>query len=133
MNALVELLYNPPAVIWPLIVFALLLIGLHQVKEQVNPVIGGIVKGLSVHAQQNAVGYGMAVMFGLSASLAAFYDLFSQVTKTDIDGMSWHQYMSLWAKVLNPFIVASLAYATKAAPSRPPSVNTNPPFPAPSQ
>jgi len=104
---------------------------LHQVKEQVNPVIGGIVKGLSVHAQQNAVGYGMAVMFGLSASLAAFYDLFSQMNKTDFDHMSWHQYMALWAKVLNPFIVASLAYATKAAPSK--IVPTNPPFPAQAQ
>jgi hypothetical protein len=39
-----------------------------------------------------------------------------------------HQYLSLWAKVLNPFIVASLAYATKAAPSRAPGT-TNPPFP----
>lgn len=116
MNAIVEVLYNPPAAIWPLLVFALLLVGLHQVKEQVNPVIGGIVKGLSMHAQANATGYGMAILFGLSASLAAFYDLFSQVSKTDIAGMSWHQYMSLWAKVLNPFIVASLAYATKAVP-----------------
>ena len=119
MNELVHLLYNPPAAVWPLLVFALLLIGLHQVKEQVNPVIGGIVKGLSQHAQQNATAYGMAIMFGLSASLAAFYDLFSQVTKTDIAGMSWHQYLSLWAKVLNPFIVAALAYATKSPPAKP--------------
>lgn len=120
MNEIVHLLYNPPAAVWPLLVFAILLIGLHQVKEQVNPVIGGIVKGLSMHAQQNATAYGMAILFGLSASLAAFYDLFSQVSKTDIDGMSWHQYLSLWAKVLNPFIVAALAYATKSPPPKPP-------------
>jgi len=119
MNSLVEVLYNPPAAVWPLLVFALLLLGLHQVKEQVNPVIGGIVKGLSEHAQKNATAYGLAVMFGLSASLSAFYDLFSQVTKNDIAGMSWHQYAALWTKVMNPFIVASLAYATKPKEDKP--------------
>ena len=127
MEHMIQLIYEPPGAVWPLLIFAILLLGLHQVKEQFNPVIGGIVKGLSLHAQQNAVGYGMAIMFGLSASLAAFYDLFSQMSKTDFDHMSWHQYMALWAKVLNPFIVASLAYATKAAPSKP--TPTNPPFP----
>lgn len=94
-------------------ILLIVLLGLRQVRDTVNPVFAGIVKGLATHAQQNATAYGIAILFGLSASLSAFYDIFSQTTKTDLDIMSWHQYLALWCKILNPFIVASLAYATK--------------------
>jgi hypothetical protein len=101
----------PHIVVLGVLLVVLLLI--HRARETLNPLVTGIVGGLSKHAQVNAPAYGMAIMFGLSASLSAFYDIFSQLGKSDLNAMSWHQYMSLWAKVLNPFIVASLAYATK--------------------
>ncbi len=99
-----------------LIVLALLLIvlfAMHRAREALNPLVKGIVGGLANHAQVNAPAYGMAIMFGLSASLAAFYDVFSQLAKSDLAAMSWHQYVACWAKIMNPFIVASLASATK--------------------
>jgi hypothetical protein len=128
MNTLLELLYNPPGVIWPMVLFAVLLFALHQVKEQINPLITGVVTGLAQHAQANSAAYGMAVMFGLSASLAAFYDVFSQVDTSTMKGMSWWQFGALLAKVLNPFVVAVLAYATKITPAKT-STATTPPFP----
>ncbi len=94
-------------------ILLLLLILIHRARETLNPLISGIVGGLSKHAQVNAPAYGMAIMFGLSASLSAFYDVFSQLGKSDLMAMSWHQYAALWCKIMNPFIVASLAYATK--------------------
>lgn len=94
-------------------VLLVILVLVHRARETLNPLVTGIVGGLAKHAQVNAPAYGMALMFGLSASLSAFYDVFSQTNKSDLIAMSWHQYLSLWAKIFNPFIVASLAYATK--------------------
>lgn len=108
-------------IVVPLFVLLVVLLGLREVKDTINPVFGGIIAGLATHAKENAPGYGMAVMFGLSASLSAFYDIFSQTTKTDLEIMSWHQYLALWCKVFNPFIVASLAYATKRKEPEPKS------------
>ncbi len=96
-----------------LVVLAFLLIilfAMHRLRETVNPLILGVVGGLANHAAANAPAYGMALLFGLSASLSAFYDVFSQVTKSDAALMSWWQL----AKILNPAIVASLAYATQS-------------------
>ncbi len=100
-----------------LIVLAFLLIilfAMHRLRETVNPLVLGIVGGLANHAAANAPAYGMALLFGLSASLSAFYDVFSQVTKSDAALMSWWQLAALLAKILNPAIVASLAYATQS-------------------
>ncbi len=94
-------------------ILLVILLLVHRARETLNPLVTGIVGGLANHAQVNAPAYGLAIMFGLSASLAAFYDVFSQVTRADADAMSWWQLLALFAKILNPFIVATLAYATK--------------------
>lgn len=100
-------------IIAPLVVLLVVLLGLHAVRETVNPLFAGIVAGLAKHAQINAPAYGMAILFGLSASLSAFWDVFHSMTKQQFYDMSWHAYMANWCKVLNPFIVAALAYCTK--------------------
>lgn len=100
-------------IIAPLVVILLVLMGLHAVRETVNPLFGAIVSGLAQHAQKNAPAYGMAILFGLSASLSAFWDVFHSMTKQQFNEMSAHAYLSNWAKILNPFIVAALAYCTK--------------------
>ena len=129
MTSLTDLLYNPPGIIWPLLGFAVAIYVVHQIKEQLNPIITGLVAGLAVQAKANAGSYGVAILFGLSASLAAFYDVFSQVDHLVIQGMSGWQFAALVAKVLNPFIVAFLATLVKmgGTPAKPST--TTPPFP----
>ncbi len=87
---------------------------MHRLRETVDPLVVSVVGGLANHAAANAPAYGMALLFALSASLSAFYDVFSQVTQTDARLMSFWQLASLLAKVANPGIVAALAYATQS-------------------
>lgn len=109
-----DLLTMPvPPMVWPLVFLLVVLVGAHTARETLTPIIENMTKALAIQAQNNAVAVMMAILFGLSASLSAFYDLFSQLTKTDLNLMSWHQYAALWTKILNPFVVAVLAYATQ--------------------
>jgi hypothetical protein len=79
----------------------------------VSPLFKTVVGGLTQDAGRNAKEYAIALGFGLSASLSAFWDVFSRLDATSLGAMSWHQYAALWSKVANPFIVAVLAYATQ--------------------
>ena len=106
-------LLNPPPVVWPLLVLLLLLFFVHRISDEGKPIFRGIVAGLAKSATANAVPVAIAVAFGLSASLSAFIDVFKDMSAPHIDALSWHQYAVLWAKVLNPFVVAILAYATQ--------------------
>lgn len=98
----------------PLVLTLVFLVGLHAVRETVNPIFAAIVAGVAKHAQEKAPAYGIALLFGLSASLSAFWDVFHALTKENFAAMSWHEYVAAWTKVLNPFIVAVLAYATQS-------------------
>jgi hypothetical protein len=91
----------------------LILVGIRAARETLNPVFGGMMAGLANHAKDHATDYGKAFLFALSASLAAFYDIFSQVDVGTMRGMTWWQLIALWAKVLNPAVVAALAYTQK--------------------
>lgn len=95
-------------------ILLLILVGLHRLRATVDPLVAGVVGGLAKHAQVNAPAYGIACMFALSASLGAFYDVFSQVDYNTLHGMTWWQLGALIAKVLNPGIVAVTAYATQS-------------------
>lgn len=116
--------------VWPLTILLVALLVLRQVREEMKPIFSSIVGGLSKNAQSNATQYAIAIGFGLSASMSAFYDVFNDLTSTNLAAMSWHQYAALWTKVLNPFIVAVLAYATQSNFKKP-SNGTAPPFPPP--
>lgn len=112
---------------WPLIIVLILLVILRKIENTVNPIIAGVVSGMAVQAQKNALGYGLAIGYGLSASLQA---LAEQATI-----LHW-VIIAAMAKVLNPFIVAMLAYAAnneiaKKAPAANKSAETQPPFPNP--
>jgi len=109
--------------IWPLAFLLVALFGLNQVRETLNPIIKAMVSAIALQAQQQAGKWMIAGMFGLSASLAAFYDVFSQVGSTEYNGMSAYQLIALWAKVANPFIVAALA---SALPPVTPKVSPSP-------
>jgi hypothetical protein len=100
--------------VWPLTLLLLALVVLHQVREELRPITRSMVGALSQAAARNATQYAIALAFGLSASLAAFVDVFSELGVADLSALSWHQYAALWAKVMNPFVVATLAYATQS-------------------
>lgn len=98
---------------WPLVVALVLLYLLRRVSDRVEPIFISVVNGVAKSAQSNAPAYAIAILFGLSASLSAFVDVFKEMNRDAIVALSWHQYAVLWAKVANPFIVAILAYATQ--------------------
>lgn len=116
-------------VMWPLVFLLVALLVLRHLRDEVKPVFSSIVGGLSKNAASNATQYAIALGFGLSASMSAFYDVFSTLGRTDLAALSWHQYFALWTKVGNPFIVAVLAYATQSTPKK--ADGTKPPFSAP--
>jgi hypothetical protein len=101
------------SLVWPLAFILVALFALRQAGEAIQPIASSIVKGVAQNAGSNATAYAIAIMFGLSASLSAFYDVFNELTKSAFDVLSFHQYLALWAKVANPFVVAVLAYATQ--------------------
>lgn len=128
LDTLVEML---AANIWPLFLFLLALLVLRQIKEDVRPIFVNIVSGVAKNAQSNAPAYAIAIGFGLSACIAAFIDVFQSLDAVKLHALSWHQYAALWAKVLNPFVVSVLAYATqnKFKGGSAVASSTNPPIP----
>lgn len=117
--------------VWPLAFLLLGLIIFRQIGNEVSPIFKSVVGGLSQDASTNAKQYAIALGFGLSASFSSFWDVFSRLDGTSLTVMSWHQYAALWTKVLNPFIVAVLAYATQSdfkstrgEPKTAPSIST---------
>lgn len=87
---------------WPLVVVLVLLIVLRKIESTVNPVIVSVVSGLAKQASSNALAYGLAIGYGLSASLQA---LAEQAVL-----LNW-PYVAAFARVFNPFVVAMLAFA----------------------
>lgn len=116
--------------VWPLSFVLCFLFVLRKVESDMRPIVTGVVTGLAGDAANNAKQWGIAILFGLSASLASFYDVFADLGAKDLNALSWHQYAAYWTKVLNPFIVAVLAYVTQS--NFKPKGATNAPFPPPS-
>lgn len=125
MNIVTETLASA---VWPLAFILVSLVVLHNLRETLSPVITALMAGLAKQAQTNAGAWAIAIGFGLSASLAAFYDVFSQLDYVTQKGMSGWQLAALFAKVLNPFVVAMLARLTMQKPVGSTGL-TVPPFP----
>lgn len=108
---------------WPLVVASVLLYLLHRVSNEVKPIVVGVVNGLAKQASSNALAYGLAIGYGLSASLQA---LAEQATMLD-----W-PIIAAFAKIANPFIVAMLAFAANGfTPTAPKPAPAPPQSPAP--
>lgn len=114
------------SIVWPMTVILMGLFGLKWAENSLRPVFSSFAAGVAQNASTNATFYMMAMLFGLSASLSAFYDVFSQLDDKAFTGLTLHQYAALWAKVLNPFIVAVLAYTRDSGKDK--RTATNPPF-----
>lgn len=110
MNATADMLQ----LVWPLSFVLCFIFILRKVEGDVRPIVTNMVNGLAAGAQRNATQWAIALAFGVSASLSAFYDVFNDLAARDLAALSWHQYAALWSKVLNPFIIATLAYVTQS-------------------
>lgn len=115
------------SLVWPLAFILIVLTVLRAAWEELRPVFVSMVNGLAKSAAANANLIGIALLFGISASLSAFWDVFHELTRKSLMEMSWHQYIALWTKVWNPFIVAFLA---KIIPTPSKTGGTTPPFPS---
>jgi len=118
--------------VWPLTFLVIALFLLRKVEAQVNPIVVGIVSGVSINAKQYALMYAMALLYASAASLQALGEV----------AASFHWvYVAAFAKVLQPGLVAVIAYVTKppqftqAKPDAPaivaPAGATASPFPPP--
>ena len=91
--------------------FAPLVVGLFFIGFMVvaclamRPVVVKMVEGLATKADSNAMAFGLAMGYGLSASLSA---LAEQAT-----ALNWLILAAL-AKVINPFIVGVLAFTARS-------------------
>lgn len=101
------------SLVWPLTFLLLALCVLRRVEQDVRPIFVKITEGVAVQAGNNSAAYATAILFGLTAAASAFIDVFQHLDRESMAAMSWHQYATLWVKVLNPFFVAVLAYATQ--------------------
>lgn len=99
--------------VWPMTVLLMFLLTLWRVQQDVRPIFIAVRDGVAREAGSNAAAYAIAILFGLTASASAFIDVFQHLDAASLAAMSWHQYATLWVKVLNPFFVAVLAYATQ--------------------
>lgn len=99
--------------VWPMVFVLVALVVTRRLATDIRPIFINIVTGVANGAKTNYMAYGIAFLFGLSASLSAFVDVFKDLSHQAYATLSFHQYLVMWAKVLNPFIVAILAYAMK--------------------
>ena len=106
--------FSADSVVWPLTFLLVMLFVLRRLDQDVRPILISVVNGVAQDASSNARAYAIAILFGLSASFSAFWDVFHSLDAEKLSAMSWHSYLANWTKVLNPFIVAILAYATKS-------------------
>lgn len=127
MNESVDSLFAANSLVWPLVVVLIALLLLKKAEDGLRPVFNSIIGGVAKNAGSNATFYAMAIMFGLSASISAFVDVFKDMDNTLWSAITWHQYASMWARVLNPFIVAILAYTRDSGKDR--GVVDQPPTP----
>lgn len=121
-----NLLLNPPPVVWPLTFLLVALVVIHLVREEVKPIIRAVVAGLSTDAATHSKTYATYIAFGLSASLAAWVEAFKDLSAANAADLSYWQFSAIFARILNPFIVAILAAAYRNGPS---NGGTKPPFP----
>ncbi len=111
------------AIVWPLVVALVVLFMLRRADAVVQPIVVNVVNGIAKQAGSNALTYGLAIGYGLSASLQS---LSEQATL-----LHW-PVVAAAAKVINPCIVAMLAFAAKSdLGNPPPKTTTTPPFTPP--
>lgn len=124
---MMRLIYDPPAILWPLLFLLILLVFIWAVGEQARPIFSEITKALAKSAGKNASLIFMAMAFGLAASLTALYDVFKDMDQETWLALSWPQVFAYCGKVFAPFVSGATAYVVGRSPQK--SSETNAPFP----
>jgi hypothetical protein len=96
--------------IWPLTFILVSLFILRQIRQDVNPIFKGVIGGLAQHSTKYALAYAMASLYAAAASLQALAEVATQ--------FHW-VYLAAAAKVMQPGIVAVIAYITKGPSAEP--------------
>jgi hypothetical protein len=97
-------LLSANSLVWPLCFVLVALFVLQRLRESLEPITSGVVKGLSVHAQRYAFSYALVCLYASAASLQALAD---EATK-----LGW-LYVAAAAKIIQPGAVAVIAFVTK--------------------
>ena len=127
MNEIIDHIMNPPSGVWLMVFMLIGLLALRQLRADLKPIFTNIIDGVAKNAGRNSVAYATAIAFGLSASLSAWVDAFKELSSAQAAQMSAWQFSAIFANILNPFIVAMLAYAYRNQPKD--GTTTTPPFP----
>ncbi len=103
--------------LWPLIFLLITLVCLWRVEKEMKPVVTGVITGLATNAAQKALLYAMGALYFAAASLQALGEVSTS--------FGW-VHVAAFAKVLQPGVVAIIAYVTK-----PPAISQANPTPPP--
>lgn len=108
--------------LWPLIILLIVLLVLWRLEKEMKPVVTGVMTGLANNAKQKALLYAMGALYFLAASLQSLGEVSTQ--------FEW-VHVAAFAKVIQPGIVAIIAYVTKPPQitQATPDAKTTPPFP----
>lgn len=108
------------SVVWPLTVLLIALFILRRVEAEVAPIVSGMIGGLAQQSAKNAANWAMALLMASAASCQALGEV-----ATDL---GWN-YAAAAAKVMQPGLVAVIAFIMRSPAASNPTGNTNPPFP----
>lgn len=99
-------------IIWPLAALLVSLIILRKLSNSIEPVFQGLISGLKNQASRHSLAWLMALMYASAASLQSLSEVAA--------ALQW-VYVAAFAKVVQPAVVAIIAYV-----NRPPQ-SLNPP------
>jgi hypothetical protein len=109
--------------VWPAAFLVIAIILIWKVGDDVNPIVKGMVGGLSDHASRYATAYAFGGLLAVAASL-------QELAAIAVD-MKW-VYVAAAAKVLQPGLVAVIAFVRTPAPTTPkPNAPAAPAAPSP--
>lgn len=105
-------IFEASSIIWPLTFILIALFILRQFRENVQPIVNGMVQTLAKQSTSNAVAWAVGLMMGTLASLQALGEVAQQ--------MHWY-YLAAFAKVLQPGLAGIVAYIMASPTQKPPS------------
>lgn len=106
--------------VWPLCFLLVAFTILRQVKNRVEPIFDGMTSTLKVQATRYALAWSLCMLYAAAASLQALGDV--------AEKMGW-VYVDAFAQVVQPAVVAVIAFVNKAPEAiAQPKTTTTPPF-----
>ncbi len=101
MNVFIEILASS---VWPLCFLLVVLVLLHKIREEFNPIFRVVLGGVAQNAQKNSMQYAMAFMLATLASLQALADV--------ARNLEW-KYVEAACQILQPGLTAIVGFVLK--------------------